>query len=343
MDNNFDIFKYLDPQDNTKLSEFHGFDLSDLIMNINKYYLEYRNYLNTSNRASIGSEIEYEIIKKDYLTPTKNKDIDIKNGWILREDGSLKNGGELVSPVFYNNKNAWKSFYEIFNLFTSNQVIKDSCSAHVHIGANCLGNKPKNWNNFLRLWMVYEDIIYRFCYGEFINGRSAISTYSIPIREKLRVYFKDMQYEYGKYYDENKIIPMKEYTFKELFMKTRYNAINFLNISNLTSFSEYNTIEFRPSNGSLNPIIWQNLINLYLSLIMYAKSNLFDQDIVLSRSRKIDYNNKDYNNINYEVAIELCDLIFKKNIDKIYFLRQYIKDNEISNHETLVKAKRFTI
>ena len=349
MDNNYDIFKYLDPLDNTKLSDFKRYDLEDLIMYINKYYLEYRNYLYTSNRASIGCEIEYELKRKGKSTPdktlcpVKNEDFEIKPGWVLREDGSLKNGGEIVSPIFYNNKLSWKDFHETFDLFTSNQVIKDTCSAHVHIGANTLGNKAKNWNNFLRLWMVYEDIIYRFCNGEYLNSRTAISTYSIPIREKLRVYFKDIEYEYGKYYNENKILPTKEYIFKKLLTKTRYNAINFMNISDLNSFAEYNTIEFRPANGTLNPIIWQNLINLYLSIIIYSKSNMYDLDIVNARSRKIDYDYCDYNEINLDEAIEFCDLVFKKNIDKIYFLRQYLKDNEVSNHEGLVKAKKFTI
>ena len=46
---------------------------------------------------------------------------------------------------------------------------------------------------------------------------------------------------------------------------------------------------------------------------------------------------------NYDEAIELCDLIFSKNIDKIYFLRQYIKDSQVSYHQTLVKSKKFTI
>ena len=348
MDNNYDIFKYLDPLDNTRLSDFKKYDLEDLIMYINKYYLEYRNYLYTSNRASIGCEIEYELKNKKSLTtkslvPVKGEDFDIKPGWILREDGSLKKGGEIISPIFYNNKNCWKSFLEIFDLFTSNHVIKDTCSSHVHIGANSLGSIPKNWNNFLRLWMVYEDVIFRFCYGEYLNERISISTYSIPIREKLEVYFKDIKYQYGKYYNENKIFPMKEHIFKELLLKTRYNAINFMNISDLNNFAEYNTIEFRPANGSLNPIIWQNIINLYLSLIMYSKSNLYDVDTIMNRSHKIDYLSNDYNDLNIDEAIEFCDLIFKKNIDKIYFLRQYLKNNEVSNHEGLVKAKKFTI
>ena len=62
---------------------------------------------------------------------------------------------------------------------------------------------------------------------------------------------------------------------------------------------------------------------------------------------KIDLTNsvvsklKYYNNIDIESAIELADLIFDKNIDKVYFLRQYIKNYEVGN-EKLQKGKKFT-
>jgi hypothetical protein len=124
-----------------------------------------------------------------------------------------------------------------------------------------------------------------------------------------------------------------------------YQSINFCNIINYKSFQEYNTIEFRLANGTLNPIIWQNLINFYLAFITYAKRNNYDNDTIAKRSSKRNYNSKldTYNKLYYDEAIELCDLIFSKNIDKIYFLRQYIKDSQVSYHQTLVKSKKFTI
>ena len=59
MENNYDIFKYLKPNENTKISHLRGYDLEELVTLINNYYLEYRDILNISKKASIGSEIEY--------------------------------------------------------------------------------------------------------------------------------------------------------------------------------------------------------------------------------------------------------------------------------------------
>lgn len=47
-----------------------------------------------------------------------------------------------------------------------------------------------------------------------------------------------------------------------------------------------------------------------------------------------------YNKIYLEQALEFADLIFNNNIDKIYFLRQYLKSFE-SSEIPLKKAKKF--
>ena len=64
-------------------------------------------------------------------------------------------------------------------------------------------------------------------------------------------------------------------------------------------------------------------------------------DKVLKRESKLfDFHN--YNQLFTEQAIELSDMIFDNNLDKIYFLRQYIKDGETSQMP-MKKAKKFTI
>ena len=47
-----------------------------------------------------------------------------------------------------------------------------------------------------------------------------------------------------------------------------------------------------------------------------------------------------YNQIYLEQALELCDMIFDNNLDKIYFLRQYLKSFETTFRiDKLVKCK----
>ena len=48
-------------------------------------------------------------------------------------------------------------------------------------------------------------------------------------------------------------------------------SVNFRPITTL------GTIEFRCPNGTLNEVIWQNNLNLFVHLLLYAKSNDFDE------------------------------------------------------------------
>lgn len=346
MENNYDIFNELKPNDNTQLSNYQGYDLIDLIELLKGYYLEYRSKLNFRNKASIGCEIEYDNPKEELLVPVKDEDTEYKPGWLLREDGSLDNGGEIISPIFFNNIDSWKHFKETINTLENKVEINENCGAHVHIGAQLMGPKPISWNNFLRLWSSYENVIYRFAFGEYINARTTMYRYAQPIAHDIDVYFAKIRECYGKYYNYDKLMPFDEYYFNKSLNSTRRNGINFRNVSSYDKFEDYNTIEFRIANGTINPIIWQNLVNLYVSLIRYAKNDLFNLDTVLKRKqdKAIRYLKPvDFTNLYYDQAIELADLIFNKNIDKIYFLRQYIKDGEKTYHSELVKSRKFTV
>ena len=127
----------------------------------------------------------------------------------------------------------------------------------------------------------------------------------------------------------------------------RYNAINFQNVGNPSKFSTNNTIEFRCPNGTLEPVIWQNNVNLLVNILNYSKSNTYDDDTI-SKRREINgdkyYELEWYNQIYLVQALELCDMLFDNNLDKVYFLRQYLKSFQIGESildrpKTFVKKK----
>ena len=85
--------------------------------------------------------------------------------------------------------------------------------------------------------------------------------------------------------------------------------------------------------------------NLFSKLLLYAKSTKFNDDIIDTRYKhnKKNYQIYSYNQIYLEQALELCDMIFDNNLDKIYFLRQYLKSFETTLRiDKLIKCKKFT-
>lgn len=103
-------------------------------------------------------------------------------------------------------------------------------------------------------------------------------------------------------------------------------AINFTNVKvdELTKRKYKNTIEFRIPNGTANEIVWQNYINTLVKFLL-AQIDI-DEDFL---DYQIEMKNIPtpitYREIYLRKALELADLIFQSNTDKIYFLNQYLK------------------
>lgn len=102
----------------------------------------------------------------------------------------------------------------------------------------------------------------------------------------------------------------------------RYKSLNFTNVCSFGKKEEENTIEFRCPNGTLNEVIWQNNLNFFLSLMNYAKDgyNNADWEYYVNKANDNIDSDYDYSELYLKDALELADLIFKTNQDKIDFL-----------------------
>lgn len=319
------VFNYIKPNDNIKLSDLKN-DLCDYLVLINDYNLELRTSLDLNSNITIGLELEFENARvqkiKKYL-----KEHDLIDEWIVKSDGTLEDGAEINSPILKDFRSNWLTLKEVCDIVNSNAVIGTNAGSHIHFGAQILDSKTETWNNLLLLWSTYEEIIFRFGYGEYLAHRPNINSYA-----------KNMKNDFIRIMENKKNVQ----SLISLVCKEKYNAINFSNVKNYDNFSKQNTIEIRCPNGTLNPIVWQNNVNFFAKLLLYCKSPNFNRDLIESRlekTRNISF--KFYNEIFVDEALELCDLIFSNNIDKIYFLRQYLKAFEISGRK-IEKAKKFT-
>ena len=110
---------------------------------------------------------------------------------------------------------------------------------------------------------------------------------------------------------------------------SKTKAINFTNVKvdELTKRKYKNTIEFRIPNGTANEIVWQNYINTLVKFLL-AQIDI-DEDFL---DYQIEMKNIPtpitYREIYLRKALELADLIFQSDTDKIYFLNQYLKQEK---------------
>lgn len=321
--------EFLDMNNNTSFSKLRGLDLMDLVNTIEKFYLTYRELLNIPLNVTFGVEIEVENL------PSSEREGIISDDWYFDYDATVSSGGEFVSPIMYNEKRYWQQLKEVcINLKNKNVDTLHNAGGHIHIGTPILGNNLDKWRGFLKTYMVYENVFFRFAYGDKLVYRDKIETYAKPIASLL----------YNSLEEINEASDLDELLFD--LTDTRRQAVNFLNVD----FSapnvnlEKNTIEFRAYNGTIEEVIWQNNINCCIHMLLSSYNKLYDEDYL---NYKIEHNNKNFNNlyiyneINLKDALEFVDIVFNNNLDKVYFLRQYVKDGNVSNN-SLVKSREFT-
>lgn len=341
--NNKSIFTYLNPNNNDILTNMSISDLINIRMELQKYYLEPREVLGIDKTVTFGTEIEFEDSKRNIIEEELAKTFP-SNNWKVVDDRSLNAGGEINSPVLRDTKENWIDLSTVCNIVDTNAKIMNNTSSHVHIGMQILGNNPKYWRNFAKLWMTYEYIITRFLFGEYISARERFSYFSFPISEEL-IEDIDKLEEYSKCTSAVNILTKLNKT------NEKRRSVNFRHIGKTPAYNydreaDKNTIEFRGPNGTFNIVIWQNNINLLVKLLEYCKREDFNDEFINKRlkdiiDRGIPSNIIKYSRIHINEAIEFADLIFTNNLDKVYFLRQYFKDMKVS-YDPLVKSEEFT-
>ena len=330
------IFNFIYPYDNDLLKDLSGEDLQILLVLLDEYKLKLRKDTNIPKDVTFGIEIEVENLKDSKSQEIYDNLPDEE--WKVTNDLSLRKGIEVVSPILIDEKKTWKEISKICKYLKTISEISSNTAGHIHVGAQIMEDDTNKWLNLLKLWSVYENIIFRFSNGEYINSRMSQQRFAPAVKEQLE-----------KEYDILKKCGYDVTNTLRILQHDRNQAINFENIylDRYNEFYKNNTIEIRCPNGTLNPIIWQNNINFFTKFLLYCNDNAFDYDTVLKREEKNNKNKVNYTKyetIYLEQALELADLLFNNNKDKVYFLRQYLKSFEIdkSYNSALKKAKVFT-
>lgn len=303
-----------------KFSKLSKLDKKELIEEIKNMEFLYRDKLSFSTRTKFGIEIEYggakksEIIKK--ISNLTGEDLEYKtyHRWqysldnnFTKIDNNKYYGGEVSSPIFRNKKEYFKQIkYACEVLKENGAVIDDRMGFHIHVSDEILKSRLKYLENFLKIYMFYEDVIFKFgFYGQ--SPRKGINTYSQL--SSLKIYNTLINKTYSSYQELNNLI----FPFNSKF----YSIAK----------GEYKpTFEFRNCNGTIDPIIIQNNINLFCNLLESSIKKNIDIE-------KIEY---DFNKFKLALysssllpkdinkALEFSDIIFKNDLDKKYFLKQYI-------------------
>lgn len=183
--------------------------------------------------------------------------------WKAKEEESVENGAEYTSPILTGSENDSHQIYFVCNVLrTMGAQINEKCGGHIHIGDKFL-TTAQSYINLLELWCNTEEILFAISNkaGE-ITRVGAVEKHAVPLSGKVENALKKQQI----YVDDR----TREW---DLLMeiidiqKDRYSSINFKNYNHRIK----ETIEFRLSNGTLDPDVWVENINLFGGIMNAAE------------------------------------------------------------------------
>ena len=291
-----------------KLSELNKKSLDEYFDYLNKQQLYYRDSLSLQEFVTFGIEIEYEKFKREKVD---NYTIRTLKKWHSKDDSTLRMGGEVTSPILTDSLTTWKELRKICNYLRKNKVYtKGNAGGHIHVGSHIMNADLEAWRCFLKTYMIYENELVYFLNGEDKLARKSASEYAKLVSS---TYYKRLD-------DINEARDLKELYYAIILSKK--NALSFYYTKLKSTHRDvYNTVEFRSPNSSVNELIWQNNVNTVTKLMLAARNKKIDEDFL---DYKLEKETDKFALL--PKALELTDIIFDNDLDKMYFLKQYKKD-----------------
>lgn len=100
------------------------------------------------------------------------------SSWQVKTDGSLNSGGEVVSPVLYDNEESWRQIDEVCRILKAHGArVNTRTGAHVHIGSSGFNVEARRGVHIA--YASHQDVMYRLATNE-ERGRHRPGHFSSP-------------------------------------------------------------------------------------------------------------------------------------------------------------------
>ena len=366
-----------DKSKNIILCQMSDTELLELFKKINSTPLRFRRKLNLSSSISFGNEIEINRLPLDtavLVTELFNDvhELEDKDRYVVHQEETTD--AEIVTPILHNNEEQWETFFDMYAaLYETGATIAGNTSSHIHIGSHAI-DTPKKLSLLLKTLVVFEPIIFKFGYGynnlprPYLKYRDCNHRVFSPMMTPRKVA------AFTDYLDTHAITSFSEDCFSEFLSNEllfrpvfNFKAFNFdkLYRENIYRSPDDDHFEVRCFNGTLRPEIAQNNINLIGSIVDAVVDGRIDEEYVLEEYKKYkkkrygfeykyakfdddkvgeQYNRllNGFNKIKMDKALKLADMIFETELDKCFFLKQYLNlfRAEPEYVESLVQEKK---
>ena len=263
--------------------------------------MEFRSKLTLPHKVNFGLELELD--KVDLLEVRELVGRNIGGDFSVKNDKSLTTGmnAEINTPVLRNSKATWELLKRMGELLKKINASYDRCSFQVNFDGSLLPS-VEDRVKFLKIYAMYEDIVYRFSKGEDLSYRDSLEEYASPIILTLKG-----------------VLSINNDAVVEMFSNQKRYGICF-------KTKDCDLIEFRTPNMTDNVCLWQNYVTFFyylLNLVHSGKINMREVDEYISNYSRI-YILENYEKEKEEKALQLSKKLFCNSTDRINFMHQYL-------------------
>ena len=263
--------------------------------------MEFRSKLTLPYKANFGLELELDKVDLSEVRELVGRNIG--GDFSVKNDKSLTTGmnAEINTPVLRNSKATWELLKRMGELLKKINASYDCCSFQVNFDGSLLPS-VEDRVKFLKIYAMYEDIVYRFSKGEDLSYRDSLEEYASPIILTLKG-----------------VLSINNDAVVEMFSNQKRYGICFKS-------RDCDLIEFRTPNMTDNVCLWQNYVTFFyylLNLVHSGKINMREVDEYINSYSRI-YILENYEKEKEEKALQLSKKLFCNSTDRINFMHQYL-------------------
>lgn len=263
--------------------------------------LPYRKQLHIKDY--FGLEIEMSLLNEKDKFYLLNEDL-MEMGYYDPFDDSMLHGIplEIATPKLLDTTLTWKTLEDLSNRMKNCQLNFDYAALQVNLDSNLTKLELYHMILFFR---SFEHIIYKFSQGYDVELRNMKYAQSL----KNFLLYNDLE-------EKN------QYALKKLIWNKRFGV----SLKNNKPYHEQfpvTIVEFRTPNSSNDALLWQNYVNTFYHFL-HSIRNLDLDFIDYQLCHNSNVCGKSSKVLHLDDAITFSNIIFKEDMDKIYFLKHYI-------------------